>query len=552
MNKNSISLILAVVFVFILVFAFYQSTVENAHDSSGDKLPVVKANYPFPQRTASLDTYAVKPLLPGNMNAAEKLMIKLLADTLNNNLIFDSRSPLNRNSFRVALEHHTSYPRTGDRNSDEIHEEHITVSESMGYGMLILAYMAGCEAELTKAGHSWRFGAKNLKDYYDGMLRTVLSFQSPIYVDEQPTKQHSWELFGYNTGINETGLTVNNMTNVIQRGFRYTENTIVSAKIAPFANTPEGEENGAGGITGYNNYGTSSATDGDMDIIYSLLVADKQWGSGGEFNYRKLALDMLEGFWRSLIHIEYRSLLIGDWAWHEYPSSDLHNATRPSDFMLSHLRSYKAADSSHNWQEVIDATLNVILEIRDTLHSNGAPQNGLLPDFCIKTYDTDYKWEPAPPYLLEGGDDKFGWNSYRTPWRLGTDYLLYGDTPMPGGALENPSLFTYSIKPFDNFARARIGTDRASMRGLSAIDYPLNTTLTNSSINSNVGVVAPFLVTAAAAGNSDGAPADSQAWVDAFWNWRNMGRHDGNFFADYYKLICMITASGNYWKPEAM
>ena len=31
--------------------------------------------------------------------------------------------------------------------------------------------------------------------------------------------------------------------------------------------------------------GVDSATDGDMDIAYALLLADRQWGSDGEINY---------------------------------------------------------------------------------------------------------------------------------------------------------------------------------------------------------------------------------------------------------------------------
>lgn len=31
--------------------------------------------------------------------------------------------------------------------------------------------------------------------------------------------------------------------------------------------------------------GVDSATDGDMDIAYALLLADSQWGSSGEINY---------------------------------------------------------------------------------------------------------------------------------------------------------------------------------------------------------------------------------------------------------------------------
>jgi len=512
-------------------------------DDSG---PAVRANFPFPQGNNSLATYAVRPMLPANSAAAQGNMINLFKDILNNNLIFDSSSPLTRNNFRVAFQHHTNFPRTGHPASRLIHEEHITVSESMGYGMILLVYMAGSEEALSAAGHTWRFGAENLKDYYDGMLRTVLAFQSPAHAAGRITRQHSWELFGYNTGLNETGLAVNSNTNdVLMRGFRFFADSTASAKIAPFANTPGGRSAGGLGSTGYYDNGTRSAADGDMDIIYSLIAADRQWGSSGRYNYRELALEMLEGFFRSVVHVNFRTLLLGDWAWRARPpdGSALHNATRPSDFILSHLRAYKAFDPEHNWQEVIDATLNVIANIRDDLHSAGAPNNGLLPDFTVRASLSD-RWVPAPPRFLESHQDGiYNWNSCRTPWRLGTDYLLYGNTTMTG-RLASPSLLTYSIRPLDEFAKARVGNDRSTMTGLGA-GIPLDAAIANSAQDANPGFAAPFLVTAAAMRND-------QAWVDAFWNYPGMSSFRNDWYIDYYKLIAMIAASGNYWKPEAI
>ncbi|MCL2721134.1 MAG: glycosyl hydrolase family 8 [Treponema sp.] len=530
--------------IVVLLFCMFLTSC-NRSLKEDDNMPVIAPNFPFPQGSNSLATYAVQPMLPSDCALAQQKMISLLKDILNNNLIFDSRSPLNRSGFRIVLEHHTSYPMTGHRASEHIHEEHITVSESMGYGMIILAYMAGCEEELTTAGHTWRFGAKNLKDYYDGMLRTVLAFKSPVFAEGRRSGQHSWELFGFNTGTNETKFTVNNDQNVRTKGFRFYENSVLSAKVAPFANTPGGDPNGGSGMTGYNNSGTSSATDGDMDIIYSLIVADRQWGSDGEFNYREIALTMLEGFWRSIIHVEYRTLHLGDWAWKDSFTAgrSLNNGTRPSDFILSHLRAYKVFDTERNWQEVIDATLNVISDIRDGLHSAGNPNNGLLPDFALKTSVSD-RWTAAPANFLEGSNDgRYSWNSCRTPWRLGTDYLLYGDTPMTGN-LPDPSLFTYSIKPLDDFAKTRVGSTRSTMAGLGA-NYNLHEAISNSSQGANAGFAVPFLLTAASV-------QDEQEWVDAFWKYPGISNFNNNWYADYYKLIVMITASGNYWKPETM
>jgi hypothetical protein len=280
-----------------------------------------------------------------------------------------------------------------------------------------------------------------------------------------------------------------------------------------------------------------------MDIMYSLFVADRQWGSGGEFNYRQLALEMLEGFRRSVVHVNYKTLLLGDWAWRTNPGDNSHaNGTRPCDFMLAHLRTYNAFDADHDWEEIIAASLNVIADLRDGVHSAGGPNNGLLPDFARKLA-SEPKWRPAPANFLEGPNDgRYSWNSCRTPWRLSTHYLLYGDIPM-AGSLANPSLYTYSIKPLDDFAKARVGSSRSTMAGLGT-GFELNAAIANSSQAANVHFAAPFLLAAASVQND-------QQWVDAFWNWPEMPKFNNNWYGDYYKLIVMITASGNYWKPEA-
>ena len=57
---------------------------------------------------------------------------------------------------------------------------------------------------------------------------------------------------------------------------------------------------------------TSSATDGDMDIAYSLLLADKQWGSDGEIDYlkqgKKVIDAIMERNFKRIIHIKIRGL----------------------------------------------------------------------------------------------------------------------------------------------------------------------------------------------------------------------------------------------------
>jgi hypothetical protein len=321
------------------------------------------------------------------------------------------------------------------------------------------------------------------------MLRTVLAFPSIT-----GPRLFTWELFGYpRDGNNQTGYKVVN-----------------GVKTAPFTlDTRRG----------------NSATDGDMDIIYSLIVADRQWGSDGKYDYIGIARGMLADLWTYCVHDEYHTLLLGDWA-KRSGSIILREATRPSDFMTSHLKSYKEIDPDHDWQAVIDATYNVIREIRNSQNIAGNA-NGLLPDFVIRG---DTGWEIPFENILEAYDGDYAYNACRVPWRLGTDYLLFGDTQ-----IGNSSLYEYIIRPVDEFARSfsngnmgRFGPLRMDGTAFSWVDPNLFTP--------------PFLVTAAAVGYD-------QEWVNAFWDFPGLVRHSGDTYGDYIKLIVMLTASGNYWLP---
>lgn len=74
-----------------------------------------------------------------------------------------------------------------------------------------------------------------------------------------------------------------------------------------------------------------SATDGDLDIAYSLLLAHKQWGSNGTVNYLKEAQDMITKGIKASNVTNNNRLNLGDW------DSKSSLDTRPSDWMMSHL-----------------------------------------------------------------------------------------------------------------------------------------------------------------------------------------------------------------------
>jgi endoglucanase len=76
--------------------------------------------------------------------------------------------------------------------------------------------------------------------------------------------------------------------------------------------------------------GDDSAFDGDADIAYALLLADRQWGSKGAVAYRREAEQVMRAILRSTIGPRSHLPMLGDWT---SPDGERHNQfpPRPSD-----------------------------------------------------------------------------------------------------------------------------------------------------------------------------------------------------------------------------
>lgn len=60
--------------------------------------------------------------------------------------------------------------------------------------------------------------------------------------------------------------------------------------------------------------GSDSATDGDLDVAYGLLLADRQWGSTGTYNYKDLAVKHINAIKKSEVNPTTHLMLFGDWS----------------------------------------------------------------------------------------------------------------------------------------------------------------------------------------------------------------------------------------------
>jgi endo-1,4-beta-D-glucanase Y len=265
--------------------------------------------------------------------------------------------------------------------------------------------------------------------------------------------------------------------------------------------------------------GSDSATDGDMDTAYGLLLADRQWGSSGTYNYRQIALKNVNAIKKSLINPSTNLLLMGDWSGPD--DSRKYYGSRSSDWMADHFRAFRTATGDSAWDTIRAKHQDLIA----SLQSKYAASTGLLPDFV---QDTNSTAKPAVGEMLEEAatDGKYWYNACRDPWRIGADAALTGD----GKSLA-------AARKLNTWIRSKTGGDP----GKIAVGYQLNGTQIDG--GSDAAFVAPFAVAAT-------TDPGSQAWLDALWNkMLNTPIDTNTYFGASIQLQVMITVSGNHWIP---
>ena len=259
----------------------------------------------------------------------------------------------------------------------------------------------------------------------------------------------------------------------------------------------------------------NSATDGDLDIAFALLLANRQWGSDGPINYLGEARKVIAAIDASEMNSTTRLPLMGDWA---KGGGTLFWATRPSDFMLDHFRAFGAVSGSGGWTTTVDR----IYAVTASLQSRFSTTTGLLPDFVINTQSM-----PTPPNgrLLESAnDDDYGWNSCRVPWRIGTDWVVSGDARAK-----------QALDRINGWIKTASGGDPGAVVDGYRLDG------SHLGQGDSAAFIAPFGVAAM-------VDPGSQPWLDAVWGWLTSQGSQG-YYADSIKLLSMIVMSGNWWAP---
>ncbi len=263
--------------------------------------------------------------------------------------------------------------------------------------------------------------------------------------------------------------------------------------------------------------GGDGATDGDLDVAYGLLLADRQWGSSGVYDYRQLAIRHINAIKKDEINSATNLLKLGDWS---SPGDEYYYISRTSDWMVDHFRAFRRATGDSAWDTIRSAHQRLI----GTLQADYSPNTGLLPDFVVDTGTTP---RPAPGEVLEDArDGQYWWNACRTPWRIGDDAVTSGDAASLAAA-----------RKLNSWVKSKTGGDPNKI----AIGYRLDGTAISG--GSEAAFFAPFAVAAM-------TDSGSQAWLDALWNKMRATPIDtGSYYSASIQLQVMITVTGNHWVP---
>jgi len=261
--------------------------------------------------------------------------------------------------------------------------------------------------------------------------------------------------------------------------------------------------NGCSGTIGQNG-----ATDAELDAAIALIVADYQWGSTGNINYKSDATALISAIKNYEIEANTFVLKPGD----QFGGSQI---TNPSYFSPAYYRVFGTFTNDGTFWNAVAAKSYTI--INNNLIQNNAV-GGLVSDWC----------EASGAYSSQAGGYNNGGKTYtydaaRTPWRIAVDYLWYG----------NADAKAYTKKSSD-FVRVNLGGSSNIKDG-----YNQNGTAIGQWHN---GTFVGAFACAAMGG-------DNQMHLDtSYADLKNLNE-PGSYFNHTLKTLYSFLLTGNFYLP---
>lgn len=254
--------------------------------------------------------------------------------------------------------------------------------------------------------------------------------------------------------------------------------------------------------------GQNGATDAELDAAFALIVADYQWTSTGNINYKNDAAALISAIKNYEIEANTYVLKPGD----QFGGSQI---TNPSYFSPAYYRVFGTfTNDTTFWNQVTAKSYTII---NNNLTVNNAV-GGLVSDWC----------EASGAYSSQAGGYNNGGRTYsydaaRTPWRIAVDYLWFG----------NADAKTYAKKSSD-FVRVNLGGSANIKDG-----YNQNGTLSGQWHNATfVGAFA-----CAAMGGENQAHLD-----DSYTDLKNLNEPN-SYFNHTLKTLYSFLLTGNFYLP---
>lgn len=160
--------------------------------------------------------------------------------------------------------------------------------------------------------------------------------------------------------------------------------------------------------------GGGAASDGDEDMAFALIMADRKWGGRGSLadTYLNVAKKQIDLIWRFEVdHVAYL-FLPGD----QFGSSAVINI---SYFAPAFYRIFgQVAGKTADWNRVVDASYQAMAAAQNAANKNAS--NGLVP-----AWSTPAGVPMAPPNTSHPTHHQL--DSSRTPFRVGQDYCWFNE-----------------------------------------------------------------------------------------------------------------------------
>jgi endoglucanase len=161
--------------------------------------------------------------------------------------------------------------------------------------------------------------------------------------------------------------------------------------------------------------GTGAASDGDVDMAFAFLMADKKWGGGGSLSesYATLAGRLIQAIWdHEIDHGRNDILTPGD----GFADGSVINI---SYFAPAFFRAFgRATGDTAEWNRVVDSTYAATFAALNA--TNGNASNGLVP-----AWSTPAGVPTVPPGTSHPIHHQL--DSCRTPFRFAQDYCWNGE-----------------------------------------------------------------------------------------------------------------------------